>query len=1465
MVSTRSGRTSSSDNADAVIVHSKTTKPARQTKSKQKKVEDVVVEAVVPAPAEFADTAVVKSKTTKAARQPKSKQMKVEEVIVESSNMEVPLPEPIENPEPVIPQEPKAAKPTRQTKSRQKKVVEVPVESTETVESSSSSVALVVPAAIIEEPVITQNIPEPVLPSVTPKRNKRELEEQQQQLQENDIALPEPQLTRETVSRPVTSNKKPKLEESTKKKGRQPSLAPKNLLETELISVVLLSSDETNNNMEEVLPQEVNETIQPLEMSLPIVITADDVVVVPVAVTSNKKLLSVKKRQSSLIPKNLFETEGKEEPIEDVQPSAAVLPTVTATPKRIQCEQPQEDEEKIESNPQVPVPLAVTTSKKAKTAKKMERVSSPVPQKLSKINLKANTPKTSEQLVNYREISPQEELSTVVSLPVKRTKSTTAKKTRVERSAKKRQSLVPKNLLETELNNIVSSSSSSEMVAMEVAQEEMLIPVVPSPTQTPAKEEQVEEQDQQPVQEETLALSAVFSSVKSNKKTKVERSTIKKRQSFAPKNLFETEGNEEMIPLSVVLPTVTVTPERIQCELEQTQEEEKKIEPMAQDQLAAVPVPLPITSSKKAKSTRKMKRLESPAPVDLPESEMKTKTPQASQRELTPEEDQVKETTPAPLPVKSTTAKKTNRAERSVKKRQSLAPKNLLETELNVAMEVSLEEISVPSVSSPTPKRAKRELTEEQVEEQVQEPLPEETLALSAVFSSVKSSKKAKAERSTIKKRQSFAPNNLLETELNSLLQDSEQPVVEEEKEEIRFPAAPPCTPVADRRESQQMETENKEQEDNELQPMTNLLLTSNKKQPKAEKSAKKRKSMAPTNLLEAEMEVEVPVPVSVPMAVTPKRKDQKEEDPKVEEMSTVESPVPPTSQMKAKLERSAKKKQFLALRNRLESELVLVVPHVSSSSVSVKPAVTPRRNTRDSAKQQQPEQVTSTKKSAKKRQSLAPPQVKPPPPPPRPQQQSQVVPVASITAGIKKRTINEAEKAMNGAPEGELYDVVLLSDKELLPLLPFTATNTPVKCLETLLQSFVTLDSKLDWAKQYEMTTNFRQLFVRHFPLLLKCSVFPDKKEILLKGILKMFSMNLSSLRSSNIRNGLLAIHFFFQSSVLPHFLTAIVSTDGKFAAEWRFDEFLTIIQVLLTKSSNNPKFIAIEAFQTLSKMIELYPLEILFSSFFTEANVLNKNNDISSNIIQLLCEKLNHVFGNNSDASQLQQFLASNSDKSLVKLMYLSLTQGKKAQSKEKMKSFMQKVLLEGYYQNNWELFSEEILKCSLVDSQMEQIKREIAAETNSSASTNNQSTTQSIKEVLKKKLTPAMMIKPVSSSSAKPWLQKNAEVVVSSSAMVQEEEEEMNVKPSSRSTVVIKPLLSSSAKPWLKAGNGAKKQTAEKKAPVVMKQEQQQQQPTVGLLEELKASLAKRQQRLTVQDNNENQNNNISSTSY
>jgi hypothetical protein len=1215
-----------------------------------------------------------------------------------------------------------------------------------------------------------------------------------------------------------------------------------------------------------LLPKEGNETIQPLEMS-PVVITAD--VVVPVSITSNKKLRSVKKRQS-LVPKSFFETEGNEAMI----PLSAVLPTVTTTPKRIQCElqQPQEAEEKIESIPHdqlSPVPVSVTTSKKAKTAKKMERSSSPAPQTLPEIfQLKAITPKISaRELANGQEKNEEsthsEELSVVTSLPVKTTKSTTAKKTRVETSVKKRQSLAPKNLLETELNNFVSSSSS-ETVAMEVAQEEMLVPVSshsPTPAKLGSREEQVKDQPHGPVLKETPALSAVFSSVKSNKKSKVDRSTVKKRQSFAPKNLFEGEGNEEMTPLSAV--TETVTPKRIQCELEhqqlQTQEEEEKIESLSQDQLSAVRLPLPITSSKKVKSARKMKRVESPAPENVPEIELKANTPKPIERELTLEENQVKETiqptAPTPLPVKSTTAKKT-RVERSVKKRQSLAPKNLLETELNnivsfssemVAMEVSPEEISVPSVSSPTPKRAKREFREEQVQDKLQEPVQEETLALSAAFSSVKSSKKSKVQRSTVKKRQSFAPKNLLETEWNSLLQDGED---EEEEGHIRFPAAPPCTPVADKRnESQQMETENKDQEE---QP-----LTSNKKQPKVERSTKKRKSVAPTNLLEEEMEVEVVVSA---LAVTPKRMGRKEEeDQHVEEIPTV-VPVPPTSQMKAKLERSAKKKQFLAIRNRLESELVLVVPHVSAS-VSVKPAITPRKNKREASEQQ--EQVASTKKSAKKRPSLAPPRVKPPPPPPR--QQQQAVPVAAVTAGIKKRTINEAEKAMNGAPEGELYDVVLLSDKELLPLLPFTATNTPVKYLETLLQSFGTLDSKLDWAKQYEMTTNFRQLFVRHFPLLLKCKEFPDKKEILLKGILKMFSMNLSSLRSSNIRNGLLAIHFFFQSTVLPHFLTAIASKDSKFAPEWRFDEFLTIIQVLLTKASNNPKFIAIEAFQTLSKMIELYPLEILFTSFFTEANVVNKNNDISSNIIQLLCEKLTQVFGNNSDASELKEFLACNSDKSLVKLMYLSLTQGKKAQSKEKMKSFMEKVLLEGFYQNNWELFSEEILKSSLVDSQMEQIKREIAVETSSS---NSQSTTQSIKEVLKKKLTIAM-IKPVSSSlSAKPWLQKTAEVVPSS--MVQEEEEEINVKPSSRPTVVIKPLLSSSAKPWLKAGNGAtpstaekkKKQSVEKKAPLA---KQEQQQPTVGLLEELKASLAKRQQRLAIKDNNENQNNNIPSTSY
>jgi hypothetical protein len=72
------------------------------------------------------------------------------------------------------------------------------------------------------------------------------------------------------------------------------------------------------------------------------------------------------------------------------------------------------------------------------------------------------------------------------------------------------------------------------------------------------------------------------------------------------------------------------------------------------------------------------------------------------------------------------------------------------------------------------------------------------------------------------------------------------------------------------------------------------------------------------------------------------------------------------------------------------------------------------------------------------------------------------------LGGGIKKITINEEEKAMNGAPEGELYDVILLNDSEL-PQISLSLNQAMIMDCFSL---YFTLESKEGWAKQYEVVT---------------------------------------------------------------------------------------------------------------------------------------------------------------------------------------------------------------------------------------------------------------------------------------------------------------------------------------------------------------------------------------------------------
>jgi hypothetical protein len=78
---------------------------------------------------------------------------------------------------------------------------------------------------------------------------------------------------------------------------------------------------------------------------------------------------------------------------------------------------------------------------------------------------------------------------------------------------------------------------------------------------------------------------------------------------------------------------------------------------------------------------------------------------------------------------------------------------------------------------------------------------------------------------------------------------------------------------------------------------------------------------------------------------------------------------------------------------------------------------------------------------------------------------------------GFKKTIeISVEEKAMKGAPEGDLFDVRLLSDEEILP-----SSNPQYECRE-LVEKHRTLTT---WADLYAAVEGFRRMALHHSHLL--------------------------------------------------------------------------------------------------------------------------------------------------------------------------------------------------------------------------------------------------------------------------------------------------------------------------------------------------------------------------------------------
>jgi hypothetical protein len=324
------------------------------------------------------------------------------------------------------------------------------------------------------------------------------------------------------------------------------------------------------------------------------------------------------------------------------------------------------------------------------------------------------------------------------------------------------------------------------------------------------------------------------------------------------------------------------------------------------------------------------------------------------------------------------------------------------------------------------------------------------------------------------------------------------------------------------------------------------------------------------------------------------------------------------------------------------------------------------------------------------------------------------------LGGGIKKMIINEEEKAMNGAPEGELYDVILLNDSEL-PQITSPLSQTMIMDCFSL---YFTLESKEGWAKQFEIVTFLRQLLYHHVQ-----DVYGLFKEVSLRKefirlCMKVVYDSLVSLRSSNIRNALFAIRLFFQPSTYQSLLKSS-SEERNDDFIWKLEEFSQLTTQLLMKTGNNPKFISNEACLTIQQVIKeasfLYLLPSLSPvsassvlPIFNESLLLNKNGDISMNGINLLEEKCKSSFSCKEDLITFLSVSSNSpgeeqSNSNLIKILYSCLTQAKKPQAKEKMKVLFS-YFLSNYFNHNNEAFQSQILSQYLTIKETEEIMREI-----------------------------------------------------------------------------------------------------------------------------------------------------------
>lgn len=299
-------------------------------------------------------------------------------------------------------------------------------------------------------------------------------------------------------------------------------------------------------------------------------------------------------------------------------------------------------------------------------------------------------------------------------------------------------------------------------------------------------------------------------------------------------------------------------------------------------------------------------------------------------------------------------------------------------------------------------------------------------------------------------------------------------------------------------------------------------------------------------------------------------------------------------------------------------------------------------------------------------------------------------LPSSSLQSDTKKIKISQDEKLMNGAPEGDLFDMVVFEDSELWPYTnDAEAHDELAKCYKIHQESTV-------WADQYESVVVMRRVVLFH-------SAVVNNDRTALSQVVSSTIAGVESLRSCRVRSGIMGLRGILK--FCSNSLCAPVSGSSSAAT---VDHCAALINSLLVKTGGGPKFICELASSILFQeaVANVPPLTLIRCLL---PFVPHRNPELSGNAIQAIVESSRKI---------QSELMLNPSEDSMVHLRDLmqALAQGisaKKPSAKESAKSALKCLAAQV-----GDTHLRNLLQMHVSESQMGDVLRLVAAGSSSAA---------------------------------------------------------------------------------------------------------------------------------------------------